>query len=201
MTGAPRSFAGSLLLLGACGADSPAPPLPIAATATGVEVIADGWSAAAATLQLAAGEARAGDVALVKNEPGRPPLQITAARSDWDLRARSAHFEGDVRVVRGVVEIRCARLDVQYADAETIDRVLATGGVEVRRGERVATSARAELVGATGRVTLTGAPRLAEGPNTLAGTTIVLWLDDERATCEGSEGEPCRLVVDGTALP
>ena len=34
----------------------------------------------------------------------------------------------------------------------------------------------------------------------LEGARIVLFLDDERARCEGAEGAPCRLVVDGTAL-
>jgi lipopolysaccharide export system protein LptA len=70
----------------------------------------------------------------------------------------------------------------------------------VTRGERAATSAKAELEGATGRITMTGEPRLSEGPNTLAGDRIVLWLDDERATCEGAAGAPCRLVVEGSAL-
>jgi lipopolysaccharide export system protein LptA len=149
---------------------------------------------------------------------GKPPLQVSAARSSWDLKARTARFEGEVVVTRGDVTMRCAALDVSYADTDTIDRVVATGGVRVDRGPRHAEAERAELVGSTGQITLTGSPRLAEGASELVGARIVLWLDDERATCEGGAGAEangvgvssagvngigvggCRLVVAGSAL-
>ncbi|MDP2304566.1 MAG: LptA/OstA family protein [Pseudomonadota bacterium] len=201
---ATAAFAACLLLVGACAppeVDPPLPqPLPSAATASGVEVSGDGWSAAAATLRFGAGFAQATEPAVVRPSDGKPPLEIVAERSEWDLKARTARFVGAVHVRRGDVVMRCDALDVLYADAERIDRVIATGSVEVRRGERLATSASAELEGATGKVALTGEPRLSEGPNTLAGHTIVLWLDDERATCEGVSGAPCRLLVEGSAL-
>ncbi|MDP2315953.1 MAG: LptA/OstA family protein [Pseudomonadota bacterium] len=191
---------GLLLLANACAPPGAAPALPTAATATGVEVVGEGWSAAAATLRFAAGFAEAAEPAIVRAPDGKPPLEIVADRSDWDLRARTARFVGAVKVKRGEVTMRCDTLDVRYADADRIDRVIANGHVEVRRGERLATAAAAELDGATGRISLSGDPRLAEGPNVLVGHAIVLWLDDERATCEGAEGAPCRLVVEGSAL-
>lgn len=197
---APAARVAFLLTFAACAPPEAAPPLPTAATATGVEVSGEGWSAAAATLRFGAGFAQAAEPAVVRTSDGRPPLEIVAERSDWDLKARTARFLGTVQVRRGEVTMRCDALEVRYADAERIDRVVATGSVEVRRGERLATSAAAELDGATGRIALTGEPRLSEGPNTLVGHTIVLWLDDERATCEGAEGAPCRLVVEGSAL-
>jgi len=186
-------------LLG-CAPQEAAPPLPNAATATGVEGMGEGWSAAAATLRFGAGFAQATEPAVVRVAGGKPPLEIVAERSDWDLKARTARFMGAVQVRRGEVTMRSDTLEVRYADAERIDRVVATGAVEVNRGARRATSAAAELDGATGKITLTGEPRLAEGPNTLVGHTIVLWLDDERATCEGVSATPCRLVVEGSAL-
>jgi lipopolysaccharide export system protein LptA len=192
-------LAGALLSAGCAPADV-AEALPTAATATGVEAEGDGWSAAAATLRFGAGIAEATEPAILRTTDGRPPMEILADRSDWDLRARAATFTGHVQVRRGEVTLRCEALDVRYAGAERIDRIVATGNVEVRRGERVATAASAELDGASGRITLTGAPQLSEGPNTLVGTTLVLWLDDERATCEGADGAPCRLVVAGSAL-
>ncbi|MES2639637.1 MAG: LptA/OstA family protein [Myxococcota bacterium] len=189
-----------VLALVGCAPQEAAPPLPNAATATGVEVVGEGWSAAAATLRFGAGFAQAAEPAVVRTADGKPPLEIVAERSDWDLKARTARFVGAVQVRRGEVTMRCDTLEVRYADAERIDRVVATGAVEVNRGERRAKSAAAELDGATGKIALTGEPRLSEGPNTLVGHTIVLWLDDERATCEGVAGTPCRLVVEGSAL-
>lgn len=186
-------------LLG-CAPPRDAAPLPTAVVATGVEAVGDGWSAAAATLRLGASTAEASEPAVVRTSDGKPPLEIVAERSEWDLAARTARFSGAVVVKRGGVELRCATLDVRYAGADRIDTVVATGDVRVRQGDRTASAATAELVGATGEIALTGGPRLAEGPNTLHGARIVLWLDDERATCEGASGEPCRLVVEGSAL-
>lgn len=191
--------AGALLTAG-CAPAEHAEPLPTAATATGVEAEGPGWSAAAATLRFGAGVAEATEPAILRSSAGKPPLEIVADRSDWDLRARGAKFTGHVEVRRGEVTLRCDALDVRYASAERIDRIVATGNVEVRRGDRRANAASAELDGATGRISLTGEPRLSEGPNTLVGATLVLWLDDERATCEGADGAPCRLVVAGSAL-
>ncbi len=194
-------FGAAVLLLGAgCAPPAEAPPLPNAVLASGVESIGPGWSAAAATLRFGASTAEATEPAIVRTVDGKPPLEIVADRSEWDLRARTAQFSGNVNVLRGEVSMRCDSLDVRYAGPDRIDRVVATGNVEVRRGERRATAASAELDGATGRIALRGDPRLSEGPNTLVGNSIVLWLDDERATCEGAEGAPCRLVVEGSAL-
>ncbi len=132
--------------------------------------------------------------------PTGPELEIVAARSSWDLKGRTAHFEGNVIATRGDVTMRCSTLDVVYAGADAIETVVASGGVRVERGARLAEASRAELVGKTGRITLTGEPRLAEGVNVLVGERIVLWLDDERADCEGGATGPCRLVVAPGAL-
>lgn len=184
-----------------CGSPDVAEPLPTAAVATGVVAAGPGWSGASPAVRFGAGRAEAAEPTVVRSASGRPPLEITAERSDWDLRGGNATFTGSVVVRRGEVELHCATLEVKYASGDRVDRVVATGGVDVTRGARSAHADRAELVGETGKITLTGNPRLAEGPNTLVGTSIVLWLDDERATCEGgAAGGPCRLVVDGAAL-
>lgn len=160
-------------------------------------IASDGWLAGAGTVLLGASVARAADVTL---KGGAAPLEIRAQRSEWDLRARAAVFTDDVVVTRGDVEIRCGMLRVTYKDADRLDIVEATGGVAVTHGGRKAHAERAEIVGESGRITLTGSPTLSEGPNALAGDRIVLFLDDERAICEGAAGAPCRLVVDGSAL-
>ncbi len=201
------------------------PPLPEAVEATGVRATGAGWDASAAGVSLVAGQARAADVtatvgasspasASAPGAGGGPPppatpsperaagsaLTIRAAASEWDLKARVARFEGPVEVTRGPVTLRTPSLTVTYAGPDRVERVEATGGVEVTRGERRARADHAVLDAATGEISLTGAPRLAEGPNVLEGTRIVLYLDHDRARCEGAEGAPCRLVVDGAAL-
>lgn len=163
---------------------------------------ADGgaWGMATASAVLRGGIAQAGETAVVRAETGSQPLQISAAHSTWDLAKHTAHFEGEVNVLRGVVTMTCSALDVTY-DGARIDRVVAMDAVRVTREGRVATANRAELEGATGKITLTGAPTLAEGPNHLSGTAITLFLDDEKAECVGGAADsPCTLTVDSTAL-
>lgn len=182
-------------------------PLPTAARAEGVVVQVEGADTtyrvelAGAEAEVAAGGAVSATATRVASKPAEgPTLNIVAERSSWDLKGHSAHFEGNVVVTRGPVTLRCASLDVRYAAADVIDTVVATGNVTVDRGERHAVADHAELVGRTGRITLTGTPRLSEGVNALTGERIVLWLDEERADCEGGASGPCRLVVASGAL-
>lgn len=153
---------------------------------------------AAPRVTLIAGVARAEEPRALA--PGPPPVDVRARRSEWDLRARVARFEGEVVLVRGEFELRAERLVVRYRDADRIEAAVAEGAVTVTRLGRVARAARAELRAEGGVVTLTGQPSLAEGPNRLEGERITLYLDDERATCEGGGDSPCRLVVEGSAL-
>lgn len=188
----------SLLLL-ACGAMEERPPLPEATTATELRVEGPDGALVTRAMTLVGREARAAETAAVKDEGGTP-LEISSARSTWDLRAKTARFEEQVVLTRGDVTLTCTRLDVSYV-GDRIERVLATGDVRVIRGEREARAENAELLGKNGQITLTGHPTLREGPNTLVGVRIRLFLDDETATCEGGDGGPCRLTVAASALP
>jgi lipopolysaccharide export system protein LptA len=192
-----------LLALLAC-AQAELPLLPEVARAEGLQVQGEGWRAEGASVTLAAGTATAETVAATLTPEGEADpsraLTVRAPVSEWDLRARVARFEGGVEVTRGPVVLRAPTLTVRYAGPDRVETVQATGGVEVTRGERRARADDAVLDARTGEIVLTGAPRLSEGPNVLEGTRIVLHLDDERARCEGAEGAPCRLVVDGEAL-
>ncbi|MSQ00489.1 MAG: hypothetical protein EXR71_01185 [Myxococcales bacterium] len=182
-------------------------PLPATAVATAVTIEAVGADGAAYRVSLAgASTDRAGGAPIdattteVARIGGGADLHIDAPRSSWDLKKHVARFDGGVLVTRGPVVLRCDRLDVTYADGGTLDMVVATGNIKVEHGVRRAAADRAELIGKTGRITLTGNPRLSEDASTLVGERIVLWLDDDKADCEGTAGSPCRLVVAGTAL-
>ncbi len=197
---------GVIVAFAAACSPEPQASLPTEATATGVVIHGEAASGpysvafAGAKGDVFAGTVDATTTTVTKAQAGGVPLEIQAARSSWDLKARTAHFEGEVVVTRGEVTMRCAALDVRYATADTIDTVVATGTVRVDRGERHAEAERAELTGKNGKITLTGHPKLAEGVNALVGERITLWLDDEKADCEGGASGPCALTVEGRAL-
>jgi len=190
-----------ILLLG-CAPDLP----PLTERAEARELRVESTDGAYVVALSQASAPVSGDVAtassteVTRREEGKPPLAIRSSASTWDLKNKRARFEGQVVVTRGDVTMRCDELDVTYSSGDAVDTVVATGHVEVDKGTRTARAAAAELVGATGRITLTGSPRLSDGPNELVGDTIVLWLDDERATCAGTAGAPCTLVVAGWAV-
>ena len=163
----------------------------------GVGVEADGvrLSMASATLEkdgTGTGEAVTG------TRYSRPPLEIDAPRTSWDLKARSAVFEGGVTAKRGDFTLTCDTLTVTFAaggKSDAVDLAVAEGNVTISRDQRTATGQRAELYGETGEVVLTGSPTLVEGSNRLTGDVVRLFLDDERISCE-----KCHLVIDGSAI-
>ncbi len=136
--------------------------------------------------------------AVTGTRDGRPPLEIDAPRTTWDLKARSAVFEGGVTAKRGEFTLTCDTLTVLFAgggQTDAVDNAVAEGNVTISRDRRTATGDRAELSGATGEVVLTGNPTLVEGSNRLTGEVVRLFLDDERLSCE-----KCHLVIDANAI-
>jgi len=126
---------------------------------------------------------------------GGLPLTVQAARSTWDVTARLAHFEGQVRASRGPLALSCERLEARYDSDGQLVSALATGDVVVTRAEWRAAADRAELAVATGAVTLTGSPTVTNGAHALRGERILLYVDREAVDCE-----QCTLVVDAAGL-
>ena len=163
----------------------------------GVAVEAEGvrLSMASATLEK---DGTGTGAAVTGTRYSRPPLEIDAPRTSWDLKARSAVFEGGVTAKRGEFTLTCDTLTVTFAaggKSDAVDLAVAEGNVTISRDQRTATGQRAELHGETGEVVLTGNPTLVEGSNRLTGDVVRLFLDDERISCE-----KCHLVIDGSAI-
>jgi lipopolysaccharide export system protein LptA len=124
-----------------------------------------------------------------------PPLEISAPRSSWDLKAREVRFSGGVELKRGDARMTCQEMVVRFREPGQLEAAEATGEVRFQQGERRARAERASLDGPSGRVELLGHPELEEGPHRMAGQRVILWLDQERVECED-----CRLVVEPGAI-
>ena len=183
------------LWLTAAACAAPPPPTPTALVVTGAVLEADGGpriELAQATLDR---DGRGQGTDARATTPGAPPPAITAPTSDWDLRAHVARFTGGVTAIRGDVTLTAQTLTVTFADADRVERAIAEGSVVVAQGARRATGARAELTTETGEVVITGEPVLTDGSSRMTGERVVVWLDDERVTCD-----VCRLLVAGEAV-
>ena len=196
----------SALLIGCASPALPDAPLPEAVVAEGV--VAGGtqpglqWGLSAAAVELAAGAtvARASTPVVAMQGDGEP-ITIRSLRSTWQMKEHRAHFEGDVVMVRGRMELRCIALDVAYSASGTMERMEAAGPVEVIQqtdsGERRARGERAVYDAVKGEIVLTGSPEIQEGPNRLRGRIVRVQMEAEEVICEGGEGEVCVLELSG----
>lgn len=118
---------------------------------------------------------------------GDPPIIVEGDRSVFDLRAGTATFEGGVRITRGDLEIRCARVDARYADGRLV-AAEASGDVVVTRGDRAATAKKATI--AADHLELREDVRVRDGDDRLTGATVTLWFEGDRLECSA-----CRLEL------
>ena len=121
------------------------------------------------------------------------PVEIRADRFSVDVRAGTGVFDGSVEVTQGTLALMCEHLEVAY-DRETdeIRSVTASGGVEIRQGERLGRGEEAVFDRAAGAVELRGSPYLEEGNVRLRGQVIRFRVDGGEISCTG-----CRAVFGG----
>jgi lipopolysaccharide transport protein LptA len=186
------------LLLALAGGCTPQPPIedappPVRLTATDAVLTVADRGLVISARQASLGDDGAGTAVSVEAEA--PGLSIKSELTQWDLRGHSATFTGNVRAIRRDATLRCERLMVLLGDGEQIRAATAEGAVSVVQADRRATAEHAELDGASGKIVLTGSPRLSQEGRTLSGEVITIWLDDERVDCEH-----CTLALAGEAI-
>ena len=114
------------------------------------------------------------------------PVQVTADRMDADDAAQTLVFAGNAVARQGDISIASDRLTIAYlADGRQMKEIIAEGNVKVTQGERVATGQRAVYDSLEQKIVLSGAPVVAEGPNSVSGDEIVLFLDGRRSLVKG----------------
>ena len=126
--------------------------------------------------------------------PAVPPLEVTASRSRWRLADQVVVFEGQVVGTRGSVRLVTDRLELTY-EGERVRDAVALGQVVVSDLDRRVTADRAVLTIADGKIVLTGAPRMTQGPNVMTGEQIAIYLDRDEVVCDA-----CAMVVSGDAV-
>lgn len=131
-------------------------------------------------------------------------VQITADELVADNQERSIEFIGNVEAVQGDIVIHSNRLRIIYSDSEGqqgqglqggVDTLTATGDVTIHFGNRVATTEMAEYRSNEGVLVLSGkGSRVVEGENSIIGSRITLYREDDRITVEGGEKERVKAI-------
>lgn len=110
-------------------------------------------------------------------------LDVTADRMTFDSKTHTFVFESNVRVIRCDLTMRCNRLRViNDAKGDRVDRIIATGQVRLRQGERRLEAERAEYFDAEQKLVLTGNPKAWDPTeqNELTGDEMQIFLETER---------------------
>ena len=115
------------------------------------------------------------------------PVEVTAENLSVDQEAGIAIFTGDVIVGQGAMRLNAPRVLVVYSeDAQSIDRVEATGGVTLVSGEDAAEADAADYDIDRGTIVMTGEVLLSQGLSAIAADRMTVNLDDGTAQMSGS---------------
>lgn len=136
----------------------------------------------------------------------RAPVDIAADRIELEDRANRVVFTGGVSVTQAGLNISAARMLVNYTDAGglEIQRITATGGVTITRGDERASGNNAIYDFNRRIITMAGDVRLRRGGDTLNGGRLVIDLQTGLSSVDGSAaagsapGAPANGRVTGT---
>jgi len=118
--------------------------------------------------------------------PSREPVKITADRLEADDTARILKFAGNAVARQGDVSIASDQLTIEYlAEDRQLKQITAEGNVKIVQGGRVATGQRAVYDRLQEQIILSGSPVVTEGPNSVRGDEIILFMDGRRSLVKG----------------
>jgi lipopolysaccharide transport protein LptA len=123
-------------------------------------------------------------------EKGKPaaPVKVEAARLHLFKERQVAQFRDDVVVRRGDAVVRSPRMDARYDKEGALTKLEMRGGVEVRQGDRRATSQSADYDAAQKMLVLTGDPKLYDRGDVLTGDRIDMALETKEVRVERAKG-------------
>jgi len=129
--------------------------------------------------------------------PKGGPISISADRLEVDRKARTATYAGNVIARDSTLTILADRMEFTFDDAmQDVQRVRATGHVRItERGGREATATTATYFAKDEKVLLEGNARAWQGENVVSGTSMTLYLREDRHVVEGEGDARVHAVI------
>lgn len=112
------------------------------------------------------------------------PISITADSTTADMRAETATYAGNVRVIQGNLILRSDTLSIKASNG-TIEHIEANGGVILSSPQGQATGSSAIYDISQRVVKLSGKVTLVKGPNAMQGSSLVVNLATGKADLLG----------------
>ncbi len=133
-------------------------------------------------------------------------IHVTADSLSSDSDAKFAEFIGNVKATQGDFVIKSDRLKIYYKESaeskavpgatESIEKIVATGNVEIKSEESVGLTEQAEYDTKTMIVVLTGEnSKVFDQKNSVTGSKITLYRNDGRVKVEGDKNKKVNAVL------
>lgn len=131
----------------------------------------------------------------------KSPIRITSETMRYGHTQKQVRFEGDVHAVRDTFELWSQTLTVflradanatsdggmEMAENQSIDHLLAEGDVKLQDGNRTGYCQTAWFYPDRGVLRLEGNPRLEQGENSIRGSVIKLYINDNKSEVIGGD--------------
>ncbi len=117
------------------------------------------------------------------------PITIEAKRMSLDNKKGLVTFEGSVVAVKGDMRVSCDSMQIYLDKKGGIERIVASGNVEVRVKDKIVTSKKAVYYAKEEKIVFTGAPKAWLGKNVVSGDRIIYFIKDDRSIVESSGEE------------
>lgn len=115
------------------------------------------------------------------------PIQIRSNTLSVDYKSKLVQFQGDVHASQSGTTLTSKILKVVYGDKfDQIQTITAQGDVKVVQGGRWVTGQQAVLDEIHHTLDMTGNPVIHDGPDKVAGSRIIVYLDSQKSFVEGA---------------
>nr|WP_235829476.1 LptA/OstA family protein [Croceicoccus estronivorus] len=127
---------------------------------------------------------------VLKGHDSKAPVNYAADRIELQDRQDRVVLSGNVDITQGNLRMQAARTTVEYTNAGSlkIQRITATGGVNVTRGTETAKGNVGVYDFNSRVITLVGNVALRRGSDTLNGQRLVIDLDTGVSSIDGKAG-------------
>lgn len=131
------------------------------------------------------------------------PVTVSAGRMEFDYDDGLLLYTGNVEVDHAGMQLKAKELSIEFEPGakKALRKMVAKGNVVVTRGEERATGGLALYDPAKATVTLSENAKLTSGPNSIEGPRVIIYLDERRASVEGSASAQAEPGSDGSVAP
>lgn len=126
----------------------------------------------------------------VNRDRSNLPITVKSNEMTADNREKTAVFSGKVVAKQGDITIFADKLVVNYRDkGGEVEKVEALGNVRIIQSNRTGFADHAEYDSRSGRIVMTGSPRVVQGGDSISGKVITFYVNEDKSDVS-SDGDP-----------